>query len=54
MQKYKLIKQDFFNKLKVDTIYYIDKTNFLYNSDKIFIGYRITEWQKNNMFEIIK
>lgn len=56
MQKYKLIKQDTFNNLIINAIYYIDETNFngLYNNNKIFTGYRITEWQKKNMFEIIK
>lgn len=44
MQKYKLIKQDTFNNLKINAIYYIDETNFnrLYNNNKIFTGYHIT------------
>lgn len=55
MNKYKLIKQDTFKKLNVNSIYYIDTKNFnkLYDKDKRFTGFVITEYQIKTMFEAV-
>ncbi len=50
MKRYRLIKQDTFNKLELNKIYNIDDYT-LYNDSGTIKMYRITEWQLKNMFE---
>ena len=50
MKKYKLIKQDTFNKLELGKVYNI-KDNIIYNDTETVKIFRVTRWQLENMFE---
>ena len=50
MKRYKLIKQDTFNKLELNKIYNIDDY-IIYNDIETIKMYRITKWQFENLFE---
>lgn len=50
MKRYRLIKQDTFNKLELNKIYNINDC-IIYNDNKTIKMYRITKWQLNNMFK---
>ena len=50
MKKYKLIKQDAFNKVELGKVYNI-KDNIIYNDTNTIKMFRVTRWQLENMFE---
>lgn len=50
MNKYMLIKQDYFNDLELGKIYNI-KDNVIYNDAGTVKMFRVTSWQLENMFE---
>ena len=50
MNKYMLIKQDYFNDLELGKIYNI-KDNVIYNDAGTVKLFRVTSWQLENMFE---
>lgn len=49
MMYYKCIISDYFNKLEIGKVYYI-QDNWLYNDDHTLILYRIDRWQLDHMF----